>query len=103
MQTTTAVQETQTVQSAWTEDWLAVVIGLIVFVLSLGVLWGTDILGCVVTTSVWTDASKALAPVSKAYAGLGGLGALLATYVALLALMTAGAAALGLNAGRFAL
>ena len=72
------------------EDWLSVWIGLLVFVLSLGVLVDADALGWAVTTSVWIDLSKALAPVSKAYAGLGGIGALVATYVALLVAMTAG-------------
>jgi len=61
------------------EDWLSVWIGLLVFVLALGMLAGTDILGWVVTTGVWTDPSKALNPVSKAYAALGGVGALIAT------------------------
>jgi hypothetical protein len=42
-------------------------------------------------------------PVSKAYAGLGGVGALIATYIGLLALMTAGAAALRADLGRFIL
>jgi len=62
--------------------------------------------GCprlVVTTAVWTDLSKALNPVSKAYSGLGGVGALIATYVALLAATTAGAAALKADLKRFAL
>ena len=36
------------------EDWLAVCIGLFVFVLSLGLLFGKDVLGWAVTTSVWT-------------------------------------------------
>ncbi|TMG77870.1 MAG: putative sulfate exporter family transporter [Betaproteobacteria bacterium] len=85
------------------EDWLSVWIGLLVFVLALGVLDGADILGWVVTTAVWADPSKALAPVSKNYAGLGGVGALIATYVALLAVMTAGAAALKADIKRFAL
>jgi len=85
------------------EDWLSVWIGLLVFVLSLGLLVGADILGWVVTTSVWTDLSKALNPASKAYAGLGGIGALIATYVALLVVMTAGAAALKADVKRFAL
>src|SRR5499427_2725052 len=75
------------------EDWLSVWIGLLVFVLALGVLAGADVLGWVVTTTVWNDASKALSPLSKAYSSLGGIGALLATYAALLAVMTAGAAA----------
>jgi uncharacterized membrane protein YadS len=84
------------------EDWLSVWIGLLIFVLSLGVLAGADILGWVVSTQVWTDLSKALGTTSKAYAGLGGLGALIATYVGLLVVMTAGAAALKANVARFA-
>ncbi len=85
------------------EDWLSLWIGLLVFVLSLGVLFGADILGWAVTTHVWTDASKALVPVSKAYAGLGGIGAIIATYVALLVVMTIGAGALKVDLKRFAL
>jgi uncharacterized membrane protein YadS len=85
------------------EDWLSVWIGLLVFVLALGVLGGLDILGWVVTTGVRIDVSKALAPVSKAYAGIGGIGALVATYVALLVVLTAGAAALKADIKRFAL
>jgi uncharacterized membrane protein YadS len=85
------------------EDWLSLWIGLFIFVLSLGLLVGMDLLGWAVTTSVWTDLSKALAPVSKAYAGLGGLGALIATYVALLVVMSVGASALKVDVKRFAL
>jgi hypothetical protein len=68
-----------------------------------GLLGGVDVLGWVITTGIWTDPSKALAPISKAYAGLGGVGALVATYVGLLVLTTAGAAALRADVGRFAL
>src|SRR5437867_8499918 len=85
------------------EDWLSVWIGLLVFVLALGALGGTDLLGWVVTTAVWTDVSKALNPVSKVYSALSGVGALIATYVALLVVMTAGAAALTVGLKRFAL
>ena len=85
------------------EDWMSVWIGLLVFVLALGVLAGTDILGWVVTAAVWADASRALAPLSKAYAGLGGIGALIATYAALLVVMTAGAVALKADLKRFVL
>ncbi len=85
------------------EDWLSLWIGLLVFVLSLGVLAGADVLGWVVTTGVWTDLSKALSPASKAYSSLGGVGALIATYVVLLVVMTAGAAALKADVKRFAL
>jgi uncharacterized membrane protein YadS len=85
------------------EDWLSVWIGLLVFVLALAPLAGADVLGWVVTTAVWTDASKALSPLSRNYAGLGGAGSLIATYLALLAVMTAGAAALKAGVKRFAL
>jgi uncharacterized membrane protein YadS len=84
------------------EDWLSVWIGLLFFLLSLGVLVRADILGWVVTTSIWNDISKALAPVSKAYASMGGLGALIVTYVVLLGVLTAGAVALNANPKRFA-
>ena len=103
MQTAAQTAKLETTVTPWTEDWLAVVIGLLIFVLSLGVLGGADILGWVVTTSIWTDVSKALAPAAKTYAGLGGVGALIATYVAMVVVMTAGAAALRLDVKRFAL
>ena len=59
------------------EDWLSVCIGLGVFILSLGLLFGADVLGWVVTTAVWTAPAKALAPVSKAYKTMPGLLSLL--------------------------
>ena len=83
------------------EDWLSVWIGLSIFVLSLGVFVGADLLGWGITTTVWTDLGKALAPVSKAYAGLGGIGALVATYLFLLVVMTIGAATLEADIGKF--
>ena len=85
------------------EDWLSLWIGLLLFVLSLGVLVGADILGWVVTTQVWTDLSKALGTASKAYSGFGGLGALIVTYVVMLVVMSIGASALKANVARFAL
>ncbi|HSB26112.1 MAG TPA: putative sulfate exporter family transporter [Burkholderiaceae bacterium] len=85
------------------EDWLSLWIGLGIFVLSLGVLVGADVLGWVVTTGVWTDLSKALGMASKNYAGVGGFGALIATYIALLIVMSLGAMALKVDVGRFAL
>lgn len=84
------------------EDWLAVCIGLGVFVLSLGLLFGADILGWVVTTAVWTMPAKALNPVSKAYKSLPGLVSLLGTYIFLLAILLAGAKALRANLKSFA-
>jgi uncharacterized membrane protein YadS len=84
------------------EDWLALCIGLFVFVLSLGLLFGKDILGWAVTTSVWTTPAKALAPASKGYAGLQPLVALAATYVFLLVVLSVAAKLLGADLKRFA-
>lgn len=83
------------------EDWLSVWIGLFIFVLSLGVFFEMDILGFGVTTHIWTDLSKALHPVSGKYAGLGGVGSLIVTYLFLMIIMTAGAAALKADIKRF--
>jgi len=83
------------------EDWLAVWIGLTIFVLSLGVFVGWDILGWGVTTGIWTSLEKALNPVSTTYKGLGGLGALIVTYIVLTAIMTVGAVALKANIKKF--
>jgi uncharacterized membrane protein YadS len=85
-----------------TEDWLSVAIGLLVFALALAGIAGPDFLGWVVNTSVWTDPGVALAPFSKSYAALGGAGALVVTYLVLLAALSAGAAALGTEVKRFA-
>jgi uncharacterized membrane protein YadS len=85
------------------EDWLSLWIGLAIFALALGGLAGTDLIGWVVNTSVWIDPGLALSTVAKAWASLGGASALVITYVALLAVMTAGAAALNLDTKRFAI
>jgi uncharacterized membrane protein YadS len=85
------------------EDWLAVVLGLGIFVLALAALVHVDLIGWVVNTSVWSNFSQALGPVSKGYAALGGFGALIATYAALTVALSAGAAALKTDVKRFAL
>jgi uncharacterized membrane protein YadS len=85
------------------EDWLAVVIGLLVFALALVSISGIDVLGWAVNTSVYTDVTRALAPVAKAYGWLGGGAALLATYAALLVVLSAGVATLGADVRKFAL
>ena len=85
-----------------TEDWLAVWLGPPFFALSLASLFGADALGWAVTTSVWTRLSTALAPASKVYAFLPGVVSLLVTYLALLAILTLGAKALGADGKRFA-
>jgi uncharacterized membrane protein YadS len=81
------------------EDWLAVWIGLFIFIVSLGAFIGTDVLNWGVTTTVWTDISKALKPISATW--LGGLGSLILTYVVLLVIMTVGAVALKTDVKNF--
>jgi len=66
---------------ALNEDWLAVLLGLFIFVLGLAAVVHIDLIGWVVNTSVWINPGNALAPVSKSCAPLGVAGALLATYV----------------------
>jgi uncharacterized protein (DUF305 family) len=83
------------------EDWLAVIVGLLMFVLSLGVLVNTDLLGWGVTTRVWTHISSALAPVSRNYPGLTGLLSLLFTCCFLLGVFGVAARGLGVKGRRF--
>ncbi|HZY14270.1 MAG TPA: hypothetical protein VFE89_16255 [Beijerinckiaceae bacterium] len=48
-----------------TEDWVSLGIGLFVLILALAGTAGPDLLGWVVSTSVWTDVTHALAPTAK--------------------------------------
>src|SRR5271167_1538871 len=91
------------VTSPVTEDWLAVVLGLAIFVLALAALVNVDLLGWVVTTSVWGNIGQALKATSKDFSSLSGLGALVATYVALLVVLGACVIALRRNVTKFAL
>jgi uncharacterized membrane protein YadS len=84
------------------EDWLSVAIGLFIFAVAIAGLSGTDLLGWAVSTSVWKDFSTALHPVSKVYASLGGGGALIATYVAMLVVLSIGVSFVGADVKRFA-
>lgn len=84
------------------EDGWAVWIGLTIFALSLAVLGGTDLLGWGVSTQVWSQLDKSMAPVSaKNYASLPGWASLLLTYLFLGALLTVGAWTLRFDLRRF--
>lgn len=78
--------------------WLAVLIGLTIFALSLGALAGLDLLGWGVKTNVWLPGKTILTPVSAKISG--GL-ALLATYLFLLAVTSLGALALRVKLSSF--
>jgi len=83
------------------EDWLAVWLGLLIFVLALAALMGADLLGWSAQLKVWIDPAKAIAPVSKSVS-LPPLLSLALTFVFLLVLLTAAAVLLGADARRFA-
>jgi len=57
---------------ALSDDWLALNLGLVVFLLSLGVFGGIDILGWGIKTSTWMDPTKALSVASQNYAPVKG-------------------------------
>jgi uncharacterized membrane protein YadS len=81
------------------EDWLAVWIGLFIFIVSLGAFAGADVMGWGVTTAVWTNPAKALKPISATW--LGGFGSLALTYLVLLIVMSVGALALKTDLKKF--
>jgi uncharacterized membrane protein YadS len=95
--TTTTVDEVAATPTTpgLSEDWLAVIIGGAIFLAALLGLAGVDPLGWVVTTGIWTDPSAALAPFAKGWSAIGGTGALAATFVAFVVVLTAAVWTLG--------
>jgi len=85
------------------EDWLSVWLGLLIFLLALSAAAGTDLLGWAVSTSVWTDVSTALGPVTKSWAGSPGWTYLAGTLAFVTLLVTAGVRLLGVRPARFVL
>ena len=85
------------------EDWLSLWLGFFIVVLGLALFLGLDLLGWGVKTSVWTDITKAISPISGAYKGMPGLISLLLTYVFMMVVMGVGAIALKANFGKFML
>jgi uncharacterized membrane protein YadS len=91
-----------------TEDGWAVVSGLLIVALGLfplaGVLFrlaGVDVLGWVVSSNIWTDASKMIDPAAKTWANLPRWRSLVFTYVFLLVLLGIGAVIAKINVRRF--
>lgn len=84
------------------EDILALIIGLLFFALALPIIFGHDLLGWAVSTSIWTQVDKALNPISKAHFDIGGPIALFYTYLALLAVLSLGAYIRKLDVKKFA-
>lgn len=85
-----------------TEDKLALILGLILFGLSLFNFGGVDPLGWAVKINVWTDAAKIFSPATGAYKELAGLASLVLTWIFVTAMLGFGIKALGGDPKRFA-
>jgi uncharacterized membrane protein YadS len=83
------------------EDWWAVWLGLFIFLLGLGPIYGADWLGWVTSFKVWISIEKAVAPISAGYKEMSGITSMILTYLFLLGITTVGAAAMGIRIGRF--
>lgn len=84
-----------------TEDWWAVWLGLVIFVLSLGKpLLGIDLLGWVVKAKVYTSIVHSLTP-TNAESVLPGIVSLLVTYLLVSAVVTVGGVSMGADPKRF--
>lgn len=86
----------------WSEDWLALALGLALFALAAASLLGPDLLGWAVKVAVWAKPAAALAPVSAKFGSLPGAAALVLTGLFLLGVLTVAAGWLGAARGRFA-
>ncbi len=83
------------------EDWLAVILGFAVFAAALATAFGLDLLGFATSPKTWIDSAKAIGQAgSSPFDALAGL---VLTFVVVLALVTAGAYALGRDPLRFGL
>lgn len=83
------------------EDWWAVWLGFFISLLGAGKIWGIDVLGWVAKYGTWLDPAKAVQANSSAYASLGGIGSVVATYVFVLLVTAVGAYFMGSNIRKF--
>jgi uncharacterized membrane protein YadS len=86
-----------------TEDWLAVAIGGFIFLGALALLTGVDLIGWATGPRTWVELAKSVRPASSLYAAYSPPALLLATYLSVLALVSAGALLLGSNLVKFVL
>ncbi|MCX7013151.1 MAG: putative sulfate exporter family transporter [Candidatus Sumerlaeota bacterium] len=82
------------------EDWWAVILGTVIFLLALGASCGRDLLGWAVSVGIWTNVGKALGTVTPGYHGVSGYAAMALTFLFLLGITGVGAWALGANLRR---
>jgi hypothetical protein len=70
------------------EDWLALIIGLSLFLVSLLGFSGVEVFGWTIKTNVWTRATEIMTPVSKNFPHVNGVTSLVFTYLFLLGTLT---------------
>ena len=85
------------------EDWWAVWLGLLIFILGAGQIWNLDLLGWVSRFSVWIDPEQAVQASSKSFGWLNGIESAVITYLFVLVITTAGAYFMGSRVRDFAL
>jgi uncharacterized membrane protein YadS len=85
----------------FTEDKMALVVGSLIFILSAMNIFGVDLLGWVVKSNVWTDATKVFSSSSGNFKELSGVASLLITYVAVTGLLSVCIKLLDGDVGKF--
>jgi uncharacterized membrane protein YadS len=83
------------------EDWLALWLGLAIFVLSLGIFFGIDLLGWSAKTNVWISIEQSTKSISESFSSLSPLLSIFLTFIFMLIIMTIGAKALKLDIKKF--
>jgi uncharacterized membrane protein YadS len=83
------------------EDWLALAIGLFLFLMALLGTLGFEPFGWALKMNVWTNPAKMITPVSSRFATVPGLAALILTYVFTAVVLCIGANLKGDRVGRF--
>ena len=96
-----ATDRTKAPRPGLNEDWLALVIGVGLFLVALAGTSGLEPFGWGVKTHVWLAPGKIMTPVSARFSGLPGWGALGLTYLVMATVLGAGARVLGARLGRF--
>ena len=89
-------------QKRWlTEDKLALILGLFLFLLGMLNFAGVDALGWSVKTNVWTSLDKILSPASGTYKNMSGVVSLLLTYAFITLVLSVGLRFLGGDLPKF--
>src|SRR5512140_676718 len=83
------------------EDWLALVIGLVLFAAAMPGIAGFEPFGWAIKTNVWVSAAKVMTPVSSKFSTFSGVASLASTYVFLTVVLVTGAWLLGARVARF--